>query len=91
MWAHSQNTFKRNSQIQDHQVVNIISPKCHFVTYYSHFRVLGNLANISVLNRGKTAKENGNFDYWSLYSKLEKLESQDVLTNAYNTVFHDQQ
>ena len=39
------------------------SPKCHFVTYYSHFRVLGNLANISVLNRGKTAKENGNFDY----------------------------
>ena len=39
------------------------SPKCHFVTYYSHFRVLGNLANISVLNRGKTALENGNFDY----------------------------
>ena len=61
-------------------------PKCHFVTYYSHFRVLGNLANISVLNRGKTALENGNFDYWSLYSKLEKLESQDVLTMSRWTI-----
>ena len=38
-------------------------PKCHFVTYYSHFRVLGNLANISVLNRGKTPKKNANFDF----------------------------
>ena len=39
------------------------SPKCHFVTYYSHFRVLGNLAKIFGLNRGKTPKKNANFDF----------------------------
>ena len=39
------------------------SPKCHFVTYYSHFRVLGKRAKISVLNRGKRDLEIGNFDY----------------------------
>jgi len=40
------------------------SPKCHFVTYSSHFRVLGKRAKISVLNRGKRDLEIGNFDYW---------------------------
>ena len=39
------------------------SPKCHFVTYSSHFRVLGKRAKISVLNRGKRDLEIGNFDY----------------------------
>ena len=49
------------------------SPKCHFVTYYSHFRVLGNLAKIFGLNRGKTPKKNANFDFWSLISKITKM------------------
>ena len=43
------------------------------MTYYSHFRVLGNLAKIFGLNRGKTQKKNANFDFWSLISKFHNF------------------
>ena len=43
------------------------------MTYYSHFRVLGNLAKIFGLNRGKTPKKNANFDFWSLISKFHNF------------------
>ena len=68
------NNLLKESKLKDYFSKNFnLSPKCHFVTYYSHFRVLGNLAKIFGLNRGKTPKKNANFDFWSLISKFHNF------------------
>ena len=72
--ANNFNILLKESKLKDYFSKNFnLSPKCHFVTYYSHFRVLGNLAKIFGLNRGKTPKKNANFDFWSLISKFHNF------------------